>query len=88
MIYIDSSVLLAHLLAEDRRPSSDLWDETLAASRLLHYEVWTRIHRRGLAESHGDAAEALFSRIAFLDLSPAVLTRALARIMHQGTRSM
>ena len=68
--YIDASVLLAHLFAEDRRPQAALWNQTLVASRLLEYEVWTRIHRRKLAESHGDAAEAILSRIALLDLSP------------------
>lgn len=77
MTYIDASVLLAHLFAEDRRPQAALWNQTLVASRLLEYEVWTRIHRRKLAESHGDAAEAILSRIALLDLSPPVLTRAL-----------
>ena len=77
MIYIDSSVLLAHLLSEDRRPSGDLWNRTLVASRLLRYEVWTRIHKRGLADSHGEAGEALLSRIALLELSPPVLVRAL-----------
>ena len=77
MTYIDASVLLAHLFAEDRRPPAALWNQTLVASRLLEYEVWTRIHRRKLAESHGDAAEAILSRIALLDLSPPVLTRAL-----------
>lgn len=41
MIYLDTSVALAHLLAEDRRPPEALWDETLVSSRLLEYELWT-----------------------------------------------
>lgn len=77
MIYIDAAVLLAHLFAEDRHPPTELWNQTLVASRLLQYEVWTRIHRRRLAESHGDAGETLLSRIALLELSPRILTRAL-----------
>ena len=77
MIYVDASVLLAHLFAEDRRPPTEFWKQTLVGSRLLRYEVWTRIHKRKLAESHGDAAEAILSRIALLELWPPVLTRAL-----------
>ena len=46
MIYVDTSVALAHLLAEDRRPATTLWDEPLILSRLLEYELWTRIHAR------------------------------------------
>ena len=30
MIYVDTSVVLAHLLAEDRRPPDALWRETLS----------------------------------------------------------
>ena len=39
---------LAHLLAEDRRPPASLWSETLVASRLLEYEIRTRLHARDL----------------------------------------
>ena len=78
MIYIDASVALAYLFAEDRRPPAGLWNETLVASRLVQYEVWTRVHRRKLAESHGDAATAILGRIVLLELTPPVLARALA----------
>ncbi len=77
MIYIDTSVALAQLLAEDQRPPASLWNETLVASRLMEYEVWTRLHGRKLAHSHGDAARELIGRIAMLELSPPVLARAL-----------
>lgn len=77
MIYIDTSVALAQLLAEDRRPSLSLWQQPLLASRLLEYELWVRIHARKLAHSHGDAARDLMARIAFVELAPAVLARAL-----------
>ena len=77
MIYVDTSVALAQLLAEDRRPPASLWNETLVTSRLLEYELWTRLHARKLAESHGDAARRLIGRIAMLELSPPVLARAL-----------
>lgn len=77
MIYVDTSVALAHLFAEDRRPPAALWVETLVASRLLEYEVWSRLHARGLADSHGEAARGLIGRIALLELLPPVLARAL-----------
>jgi len=77
VIYLDSSVALAQLLVEDRVPPERLWDEPLAASRLLEYEVWTRIHARRLGESHGDAVHALIGRIALVELAPPVLLRAL-----------
>ena len=77
MIYLDTSVVLAYLLAEDRRPSGALWQETLVSSRLLSYELWVRLHARGLAASHGEAADRLIGRVGLLELSPVVLSRAL-----------
>ncbi|HSW27859.1 MAG TPA: PIN domain-containing protein [Longimicrobiales bacterium] len=76
MIYLDTSVALAHLLAEDREPPASLWESDLVASRLLVYELWSRIHALDLARSHGDAARGLLARIGLLDLAPAVLERA------------
>ncbi|MGD8319443.1 MAG: PIN domain-containing protein [Gemmatimonadota bacterium] len=77
MIYLDTSVALAHLLAEDRRPPAELWQEELVTSRLLEYEVWNRLHARDLTRSHGDAARLLLARLAWLELHPKVLERAL-----------
>lgn len=77
MIYLDTSVALAQLLAEDRRPPAEMWEETLIASRLLEYEMWTRLHARDLVRSHGDALRLLLARIAFVEMSRAVLSRAL-----------
>jgi predicted nucleic acid-binding protein len=77
VIYLDSSVALAHLLAEDRSPPDAIWDETLVASRLLEYEVWNRIHARGLARSHGEEVRALIGHLALIELAAPVLGRAL-----------
>lgn len=77
MIYLDTSVALAQLLAEDRRPPTGLWAEELWSSRLLEYELWNRLHARGLGASHGDAARLLLARLAFVELLPPVLERAL-----------
>jgi uncharacterized protein len=77
VIYVDTSVVLAQLLAEDRKPPPALWEETLISSRLTQYETWTRINAEGLARTHSDATNALLGRLAFLELSPVVLSRAL-----------
>ena len=77
MIYLDTSVALAQLLAEDRHPPDGFWQEALIASRLLEYELWTAINARGLAASHGNEVRALIGRVALIELTPPVLARAL-----------
>ena len=77
MIYLDTSIALAHLLAEDRNPPDRLWKEQLVSSRLLVYETWVRIHARNLGPSHAEAVNDLFGRISFVELEPVVLKRAL-----------
>ena len=77
MIYLDTSVALAHLLAEDRWPPESLRSESLVSSRLLMYEVWTRVQAPGLTASHAEVARALLGRIALLELAAPVLERAL-----------
>ncbi len=77
MIYADTSVLLAQLLAEDRKPPVSMWEESLVSSRLAEYEVWVRVHALGLTHSHGEAARQIMARLALVELSPLVLARAL-----------
>jgi predicted nucleic acid-binding protein len=77
MIYVDTSVVLAELLAEDRHPPDAFWNDTLVSSRLLEYEVWVRVQARRLARTHGDAARALVGRVALLEMVSPVLARAL-----------
>jgi uncharacterized protein len=77
LIYLDTSVALAQLLAEDRVPPEALWQEPLISSRLIEYEIWTRLNARKLAQSHSEEARTLLGRIALVELSPPVLTRAL-----------
>jgi predicted nucleic acid-binding protein len=77
LIYLDTSVALAHLLAEDRHPPDALWRAPLVSSRLLEYELWTRINARGLAKTHDEAARDLLGRVAFMELARPVLARAL-----------
>jgi hypothetical protein len=77
MIYLDTSVALAQLWAEDRVPPAALWQAPLIASRLLEYELWNRIHAHGLVRSHGEEARALIGHVALIELAPVVLARAL-----------
>ena len=77
MIYVDTSVVLAHLLGEDRFPTAQLWSESLVSSRLMQYELFVRLHGRGLTKTHTDAAQTLIGRFAMVELSPPVLARAL-----------
>jgi len=77
LTYLDTSVALAQLLSEDRVPPASLWREPLVSSRLLEYELWTRLHARGLGKSHADAARDLLSRLAFVEMVPPVLGRAV-----------
>lgn len=77
MIYLDASVLIAQLFAEDRRPPAELWSGSLTSSRLLEYEVWTRVHSRGMGARAGEIVRLLLARLAMLELERPVLTRAL-----------
>lgn len=77
MIYLDTSVALAHILAEDRAPPGALWQQSLVSSRLLEYEMWTRLHARGLGRSHGEEARGLLGRVALIEFAPPILARAL-----------
>lgn len=77
MIYLDTSVVLAHLLAEDRVPPAAIWKEDLVSSRLLEYELWNRIHARKLGDSHGEAARLLLNQLAMVEMISPVCARAL-----------
>ena len=77
MIYLDTSVALAHLLAEDRGPPERLWQASLVSSRLIEYEIWARIHAQRLAASRGDEVRSLLARVSLIEMAPPVLARAL-----------
>jgi predicted nucleic acid-binding protein len=77
VIYLDSSVLLADLLAAPRSPAETLWEEDLASSQLLAYEVWNRLHAYDLMTSHGGRARGLLARVNLTAMSEAALARAL-----------
>ena len=76
MIYLDSSVVLAHLFAEDRTPPSSIWDQGPVSSRLLEYEVWIRVRARPSSQVLIAAAEDAIDAIRFVELARPVLERA------------
>lgn len=75
MIYLDTSVALAQLMAEDRCPPAEFWDSGLVTSRLFEYELWTAIHRRRLEKTHGEAARRMIGSLPMAELSRGVLQR-------------
>jgi predicted nucleic acid-binding protein len=77
LIYLDSSVLLAHLLMEERCPPVAFWEKVSVSSRLLEYEVWNRVWARGLGQSHRDEVHATLRKIEMIELSRLSLRRAL-----------
>jgi predicted nucleic acid-binding protein len=77
VIYLDTSVALAELFAEDRRPAAEFWRGELVSSRLLEYELWTRVNGRKAAASHGEAVREILGAVAFVELAPTVLARAV-----------
>jgi predicted nucleic acid-binding protein len=76
VIYIDSSVVLAQLFAEDRQPRTMLWDQVLVSSRLLEYEVWNRVLARSQRLDRTRIV-ALLGKVDMTELSEFALRRAL-----------
>jgi predicted nucleic acid-binding protein len=77
LIYLDTSVVLAQVFAEDRLPPASLWKETLVSSRILEYEAWTRSYGRGFSAANGESLRWFLHQINFAELSAEVLARAL-----------
>lgn len=77
MIYVDTSVVLAHVLAQDEQVFNKIWEYDLVSSRLLQYESWNRIHALGYAKEAGDELRQCLGRIAFIELATPALERAL-----------
>jgi predicted nucleic acid-binding protein len=77
VIYVDSSVALAYLLAESRAPTVDFLEAPLVSSRLLEYEVWTRMHARQPSPSLTSETRGLLAGIELIEMTELVLARAL-----------
>jgi predicted nucleic acid-binding protein len=77
MIYVDTSVLLATLLTEERSAPPEFWRQTLVSSRLLSLETWNRAHASGVTKSHREQIGALLGRVALVELDARTLARAI-----------
>jgi hypothetical protein len=81
LIYVDTSVALATLFNEPRRPLGSFWQGALISSRLLEYEIIVRINGKGSSAAARSAmtgaGTTLLSGIVLMDLSPPVVARAL-----------
>jgi predicted nucleic acid-binding protein len=77
VIYLDSSVVLAQVLMEDRRPYEQLWRSPLTSSRLLEYEVFNRVHIRRLEQAQLELVHRFLEAVEFIEMSRQVLVRAL-----------
>jgi predicted nucleic acid-binding protein len=76
VIYVDSSVVLAHLLSETRSPVDEFWSNETVSSRLMEYEVLNRLNSERLGPEVTAAAGALIASVQLLDLSVGILARA------------
>lgn len=77
MIYLDSSIALAHILSQDRRPPTSFWDHPVTSSRLLQYEVWNRLHAYGVNPGRHGKARTILRRVGYQEMTGQVLVRAL-----------
>ncbi|BDC47684.1 hypothetical protein TBR22_A52110 [Luteitalea sp. TBR-22] len=74
---MDTSVVLAQLLDEERQPPTSLWQDVLVTSRLTHFEAWNRLHAARLGTSHGDLLRGVLATLATVELHPLATARAL-----------
>lgn len=77
MIYVDTSVLLAEVLREKRRPKLSFWANQLTSSRLLEYEALVRLHALRRPAKMIATAQQFIAPIMLAELDSATLTRAL-----------
>jgi predicted nucleic acid-binding protein len=76
VIYLDSSIVLAHVFAEPQSMPDSLWRDEIVSSRLLEYEVWNRVHGRKVPQAHA-MVRTLIDRIGFFELDRSHLACAL-----------
>jgi predicted nucleic acid-binding protein len=75
--YLDTSVVLAHLLGEDRQPPSSFWSQSAMSSRLLEYEIIVRLNARKVSPKQLSIARALLDDVELVPLDGPALERAL-----------
>lgn len=84
MIYVDSSVALAEVFGESRRPPREFWDLDLVASRLTDLEMRLRAAATGQAERFLSVVDQIAGCISFIEIEPA----SVELIYAGGTRGL
>lgn len=77
MIYIDTSVMLATVLNEKRRPPDALWATASYSSRLLEYEVAVRLNAFGQSAKARRLADDFLNHVDLIALDGPAMVRAL-----------
>jgi predicted nucleic acid-binding protein len=77
VIYLDTSVVLAALFNEQRRPPDTLWATATISSRLLEYEIFVRLNALGRPAHATQHARNFVETVELVDLARPVLDRAL-----------
>ena len=77
MIYLDTSIALASLFDEPRSPAIEFWNQPMASSRLLQYELLVRFNALGTAPEAVGKARVFLEGIVLVDLDQPALARAL-----------
>ena len=77
MIYVDTSVVLAEILREKKRPMATFWTNQLVSSRLLEYEVTVRLHALQRPTKAIALAQHFLAPMLLFDLDALTLARAL-----------
>ena len=75
MIYVDTSIVIAGLLGENKSPPDRLWRSRLVSSQLLEFETWTRMNTLGLAARMQQDINNIIDKIDLIELSPNTLQR-------------
>jgi predicted nucleic acid-binding protein len=75
--YLDTSVVLAHLLGEDQQPSSSFWSHAAMSSVLLEYEIIVRLNARNASQKELSTARRLLKDVELVPLDAPALARAL-----------
>lgn len=68
MIYVDSSVVLATVLQEERRPDDQFWQAPRVASRLMELEVRVRATDWPQSADSDHDLNELLSRVKFVEI--------------------
>jgi predicted nucleic acid-binding protein len=77
VIYLDTSVVLAALFNEQRRPPDGFWAAQIISSRLLEFELAVRLNALGATPDARKLATDVLETMQLVELTRPVLARAL-----------